>query len=63
MFFLCFVLFCFEERQNEAIYLYFEYDIREMESSVEEAYISGLYSASLLTAVLSLTWGDTGLHG
>lgn len=58
-----YVLFCFEERQNEAIYLYFEYDIREMESSVEEAYISGLYSASLLTAVLSLTWGDTGLHG
>lgn len=34
--------------------LYFEYDIREMGSGVEEAYFSGLHSASLFTAVFSL---------
>lgn len=60
-----YVLFCFVLRKGKMrqFYLYFEYDIREMESGVEEAYVSGLHSASLFTAVLSLTWGDTGLHG
>lgn len=33
-----------------------------MGSGVEEAYFSGLHSASLFTAVFSLKWGDTGPH-
>lgn len=58
-----FVLFLRDGKLRQFIFknLYFEY-IREMGSGVEEAYISGLHSASLFTAVFSLKLGDTGPH-